>query len=184
VQTCASNSAATWCWGGRDENAQAGPANPQVVEWGGVPTELSMGSTKTCAVDHGRVTCWPSNYHVHPERFELEQPPFAEPVHGVALGTGHGCAIGESGRLYCWGNNDQAQLGRDTRDDAMNPPGEVTRHAGGYLRVAAGDDFTCAIDDRSELWCWGDNTFGPVQYVAESHDNTAIEPVRIDIPCD
>jgi alpha-tubulin suppressor-like RCC1 family protein len=184
VQTCASNGTTTWCWGGRDDNAGAGPPDPQVVAWGGVPTELSMGPAKTCAVDHGQVTCWHSDYHVRPELFELEQPTFAEPVHGVALGPWHGCAIGESGRLYCWGNNDKAQLGRATEDALMNPPGEVTRHAPGYLRVAAGDGFTCAIDSQSELWCWGDNTFGPIAYVEQSHDNTVTEPVRIDIPCD
>jgi alpha-tubulin suppressor-like RCC1 family protein len=87
-----------------------------------------MGPTRTCAVDHGQVTCWPANYHVHPELFALESLAFDEPVHGIALGTRHGCAIGDSGRLYCWGDNDKAQLGRGSRTELNAPPGEVTRH--------------------------------------------------------
>lgn len=184
VQTCAASATTTWCWGGRDENAQSGPPEPRVVDWGGVTGELSMGRERTCAVDHGRATCWNANYHVHPELYELESLAIAEPVHGLSLGEWHGCAIGESGRLYCWGNNDKAQLGRGTQQEWMNPPGEVTRHAGSYSRVAVGDDFTCAIDQWSELWCWGDNTFGPIQYVEQSHDNVVLEPLRIEIPCD
>lgn len=102
----------------------------------------------------------------------------------MAVGPRHACAIGESRRLYCWGDNDLGQLGRITKQETTNPPGEVTLHTGHYSRVSVGDDFTCAIDDQSELWCWGDNTFGQIEYVKVSHDNVVTQPLRIDIPCD
>jgi alpha-tubulin suppressor-like RCC1 family protein len=182
VQTCAADATTTWCWGGRD-NAEAGAVTPTQVDWGGVPDQLSMGRTQTCAIQAGRVSCWPANYQVHPDVSEIHDIALPEHVQRLALGDRHGCAIGESGRLYCWGDNDLGQLGRVTADDSMNPAEEVTLHAGPFSRIAIGDDFTCAIDGRAELWCWGDNTFGQIQYVAISNRHFLAEPSKVEIPC-
>jgi alpha-tubulin suppressor-like RCC1 family protein len=184
VQSCAAGGATTWCWGGRDDNAGAGVPEPTVVAWGGVPEELSMSYGQSCALHAGRVTCWNSNYQVHPERYELQNVALPEAMHGLAVGPRHACALAPSRDLYCWGDNDLAQLGRETAQGRLNPAGRVTRVPGPFSSVSVGDDFTCAIDDEAELWCWGDNTFGQIEYVEASHDNVITQPVRIDIPCD
>jgi alpha-tubulin suppressor-like RCC1 family protein len=75
----------------------------------------------------------------------------------VAAGLAHTCGIAH-GRVYCWGRNDQGQLGDGTLIDRVVPTAVAL--AGTPLRVAAGGGHSCALTATGELFCWGDNTAG------------------------
>ncbi|MCC7539967.1 MAG: hypothetical protein IT379_27350 [Deltaproteobacteria bacterium] len=76
----------------------------------------------------------------------------------VAAGGEHTCAV-ESGRLYCWGSNDDGKLGLGRIGGTEPAPQEVMPgHA--WVSVAGGWDHTCAIDVDGALWCWGRNADG------------------------
>ncbi|RQM24371.1 hypothetical protein B5M09_002581 [Aphanomyces astaci] len=62
----------------------------------------------------------------------------------------HACSLKTTGRIKCWGFNDDRQL---------NVP-DLT-----YLLVAAGGFHTCAITSKYETLCWGRNTQGQVSGV-------------------
>jgi alpha-tubulin suppressor-like RCC1 family protein len=32
----------------------------------------------------------------------------------------------------------------------------------GFVKIAAGDDHTCALTNAGAAWCWGQNNFGQV----------------------
>lgn len=79
-------------------------------------------------------------------------------IRSVTGGGSHSCALAE-GTVYCWGRNNDGQLGRVT--GSTTEPGPV----GGLLEgrtvttVSAGHRHTCAIAD-GELFCWGRNDYG------------------------
>ncbi|ETW04863.1 hypothetical protein H310_03983 [Aphanomyces invadans] len=62
----------------------------------------------------------------------------------------HTCSLKTTGRIKCWGFNDDRQL---------NVP-DLT-----YLYVAAGGFHTCAITSRYETLCWGRDSVGQVSRV-------------------
>lgn len=88
----------------------------------------------------------------------VSRVPLAEPVREVTTGNTHACAIGLDGAAWCWGSNDDGELGDGTSTQRLVP----TRVIGldSTAQMAAGDRFTCArtMDDRG--WCWGRNASG------------------------
>ena len=68
------------------------------------------------------------------------------------------CVIDSLNRSYCWGRNDDGQLGDDSTTDSTTP----VQVYGGYTNwdvIATGHKETCAIR-AGRLWCWGDNYYG------------------------
>ena len=84
-------------------------------------------------------------------------PPSRSRVSVVAGGL-HTCLVGADGRAFCWGGNDQGQLGV-TGGNRMSTPSAV----GAELRftaIAPGLAHSCAIARGGALWCWGENDHG------------------------
>ena len=75
----------------------------------------------------------------------------------LARGYQHTCVVAGSGSLYCFGRNDNGQLGLGTAS-AVNLPMRVD----GILVRAADGGFThtCAIALDGSLHCWGSDTNG------------------------
>ena len=98
--------------------------------------------------------------------------------HGiVAAGGRHSCALENNGAAYCWGANDQGQLGDGTRDDHGEPAlvaGDLS-----FSQLSAGATHTCAVSRDGDAYCWGNNDRGQLG------DATTLErdtPVRVGAP--
>lgn len=76
----------------------------------------------------------------------------------VSAGYAHSCAIATSGAAYCWGLNEEGQLGDGTTTQRTTP----APVAGGltFVRISAGLEHACALTAAGEVYCWGDNTWG------------------------
>jgi hypothetical protein len=70
--------------------------------------------------------------------------------------SAHSCAVGESGRAYCWGSNFSGELG--TLNVATNRPSLVATLAN-VKGIAVGSAFSCAVEGGVP-WCWGRNGDG------------------------
>ena len=70
----------------------------------------------------------------------------------LAAGENHACFIDASTELWCWGLDDDGQLGISPRE--MSPTGKAHSLGTGWTDVAAGGDQTCGIQ-ASILKCWG-----------------------------
>ena len=110
-------------------------------------TSIATGSQHTClTIDHptnpglaGRAYCWGANTYGqlgndHPTNwgpgYSEDEPQLVQlPSNSVAnlganeitAGSGHVCTLMSDGSVYCWGENDQGQLGDGTTDDTSTP---------------------------------------------------------------
>jgi alpha-tubulin suppressor-like RCC1 family protein len=84
-------------------------------------------------------------------------------VSSVAAGDAHSCAVKSDGSLWCWGKNDQGQLGNGSKNDAL-APSRVLESNGlpltGAVKVVAGNAFTCVLKQDATAACWGANDVG------------------------
>lgn len=74
-------------------------------------------------------------------------------IREVALGSEHACALLESGRVECWGDNRHAQCG--TASLVLAHPRTPVAWIPLAAAVAAGTDFTCIVKLDGEVLCWG-----------------------------
>ena len=190
-----------YCWGsnrlgqlgdGDDTpNAKTGAvavATPQTF------VAISAGANHTCALTReGAVYCWGLNLTGELgqaivantcEGFPCNRRPVrvetATPFDSISAGFGHTCGL-RGGRAFCWGRNDQGQLGSARADDLCygvrcNLSPIRVEGVDGFTSIAAGGDHTCGIADGS-LYCWGSNQYG--QLGPDSRISRADRPVPI-----
>lgn len=75
----------------------------------------------------------------------------------LAAGVNHACGLDEGGRAWCWGANDEGQLGDGSRTPHAGAPVEGAVR---FARIAAGLSHSCGLDADGQLWCWGANLSG------------------------
>jgi alpha-tubulin suppressor-like RCC1 family protein len=169
------------CWGGNTRgqlgNGSSLPSRaPVAVAVAGPVISLATGAGHTCAVvEGGRVYCWGANDRgqlgvaaapdacgadgaVPCARAPVEVPDLTDAVEVVA-GDAHTCVRAAGGRVWCWGNNVDAQLGAGTASAAPNPTPRPVRLGASALRgvvaLAAGAEHTCARRADGAVLCWG-----------------------------
>jgi len=79
----------------------------------------------------------------------------------VNMGADHFCGVTMSGVAYCWGANDEGQLGVG---DLLNEPLSIDPLAvAGNLKfsmVSGGFSHTCGVTTDGLIYCWGENNVG------------------------
>jgi alpha-tubulin suppressor-like RCC1 family protein len=76
----------------------------------------------------------------------------------VAAGEDHGCGLRQGGSLWCWGANDEGQLGTGDGADSLTPTFVSTLAP--VEQLATTHRHTCALYADGSLWCWGANEEG------------------------
>ena len=84
--------------------------------------------------------------------------PPARPRVSIMTGGLHTCLVSVDGRMFCWGGNDEGQLGTGGSTRLATPAavGPELR----FVAVAPGLSHSCAIARGGSLWCWGENDHG------------------------
>jgi len=133
--------------------------------------DVACGDTHCCAVRHtGRVVCWGDNEwgqlgveEVSPTLcFDVPCSTVPLRVDGlsdaarVVAGRAHSCALTADGRVVCWGDNDEGQVGAPTpgvvafaSEVVGLPPDDPA------VDVAAAGDTSCAVLRSGAVFCWG-----------------------------
>ncbi|MGB1016826.1 MAG: RCC1 domain-containing protein, partial [Nannocystaceae bacterium] len=100
------------------------PGDVEVVDIGGVVTQIAAGNGFTCALlESGQVRCWGKNSngqlgYGHTMNIGDDEPPASAgdvPLGGIAIqiasGDDHSCAVMETGAVRCWGFGFSGKLG-------------------------------------------------------------------------
>jgi alpha-tubulin suppressor-like RCC1 family protein len=128
---------------------------------------IAMSVEHACGVTAaGGLSCWGNNSS---QEFGINRPdllssstpiPAATGVtfRSVTAGQGFTCGLSTDQFAYCWGSNDQGQLGDGTTVDRSLP----VRVAGGvkFSSIQTDYNFVCGLSIESTVYCWGRNDYG------------------------
>lgn len=180
-----------WCWG-LASSGQVGNGTPlggqnasravRVELQNQTPVsdgiQVSVGDVHSCAVrDNGTVLCWGRNSDgrigdgSQTDAFRAvtvvdESNLNLTGVVRVSAGANHSCAVSGAGDAWCWGNNEQGQIGIGTQGGPVLRATPVLDETGERMRdvldIRASYGFSCALRDRNggEVWCWGVQSTG------------------------
>ena len=101
------------------------------------------------------------------------------PMETVDTNYQHSCGIQQGGELFCWGWNDQGQLGDGTTTRRLTPT--AVRYDGDSLlvkQVSTGQYNTCIVTEANRVMCWGDGSQGQNGIGSYNNDNTIFDQKR------
>jgi len=160
-----------WCWGdnfhlqlGRGGMDTTDDPNPAAVPMPGglAAVSLGLGDDHSCAVlSDTTVACWgdddngqQGNGPVATDNSDAVLVTGLSGVVQVEGGDDHTCALDGVGAVWCWGDNDNGQLGQgDVLDEDVPQPVVLPAAA---VDVTLGDNFTCALLVDDTVYCWGE----------------------------
>jgi alpha-tubulin suppressor-like RCC1 family protein len=74
--------------------------------------------------------------------------------HSISAGANHACAVANNHHAYCWGDNDDAEVGTGAASFLEAAPRRVALLPEQTAAVAGGAS-TCALDRSGVAYCWG-----------------------------
>jgi len=123
---------------------------------------VAAGGYAVCAIRSGRAYCWGK---VREDNGRTPAKTRPEPFGGaivwrtIALAVRRGCGASVDGRTYCWGANDQGQLGREPDTLDHEAPVAVLRLPP-LLALAISQTHSCGLSEQGVMFCWGANRNG------------------------
>ena len=145
---------------------------------------LAAGSGHTCALSEaGRVSCWGSNIYGQLGSQPITSPFSITPVEvqgiddatALATGSGHSCAVRQSGGVVCWGANYHGQLGHG-QDSRIHYDKIKVAGIDDAVDISSSNRHACATHATGEVSCWGSNWKGDT--VREEDD--LVSPLKVD----
>lgn len=97
----------------------------------------------------------------------------------VTVGLDHTCGLTQAGAAYCWGYNEEGQIGDGTTTSRLTPVA-VAIPAGTILAsVSPGGTHTCGLTPAGAAYCWGKNSRGQV---GDGTTTDRLTPVAVTMP--
>jgi hypothetical protein len=188
--SCGIVSGALECWGDNNSGEEGNGSTSQQLSpvcgietlSGDVPmSSVAMGSAHACGVfrEDGDVWCWGDNSFGQLGSLGVDSmgntlassdtavsmegvPPAGDIVTEISAGGGTTCALMGGQSVWCWGENDQGQLGNGSVGGGANPtPTEVAGlPPAAQVEVSPGGAFVCALLQSGGIDCWGGNVSG------------------------
>ncbi len=208
--TCATDAMGrTWCWG-RNIAGQLGigsttdTGQPTLVRNGASPMTfnvVSAGGAHTCGVDRSsKPWCWGScvrgrlglsgssscdflnvgngepTFYASPQQVSVLTTAAV-----IAAGGQQTCAATAAGKLYCWGLNEDGQLGIGASGGYKAQPQEVMGISN-VKQIALGGYHTCVVDTSRRLYCWGKNYSGQLGLFESDGSPSSSQPSPPSMP--
>lgn len=189
------NDETAWCWGLGDDGQLGGDtydSSSALIKVRPLATydAIGAGSYHSCAIDSGgQVYCWGANWagQLGDGTTDYHSAPVAiDPLPAAAVAVDGGeaftCAVDGAGAVWCWGVNDDGQLG-DGTGTMHSSPVQVSGLSGATV-LGTGRAFGCALASdaggEAAIYCWGANYSG--QLGNSSAGDRELLPVKVGIP--
>jgi alpha-tubulin suppressor-like RCC1 family protein len=183
---------ALWCWGDNAEN-QLGlddgamtqdRASPIRVGTDADWESVAAGFGHSCGLRHGgALYCWGRNAQsqqgLGPDApLQTGSPTFVDPGpwRAISAGLRYSCGIKRDGTLWCWGDNNESQLGTGDRGAVHTTPAQVGR-SNDWRFISVQTFSSCAVNADDNLFCWGRNVEGQLGVGDTEYRN---EPVMVE----
>ncbi len=172
THTCGLTSAgAIYCWGGNGAGQLGNGTNnnhsiPKLITAGtNVFIKISAGSYHTCAINNvNNVFCWGLNNYGQlgtGSTIAANTPVqinSGNQYSDISAGEDFTCGVETStSDVYCWGKNNNGQLGIGNLNDQLSP---ITQGTLDFNKVSAGFGYACGITVGNTAKCWGLNSSG------------------------
>ena len=175
-----------YCWG-RNHRGQLGnnsmvdSSRPVAVNMTGVLAgktikQISTGAYHTCVVaSDDNAYCWGENMKGQlgnnstanssvPVKVDTSGVLAGKTIKQISTGHYHTCAVASDDKMYCWGENNNGELGNGSTVDSRVP---VAVNMTGVLvgktikQISTGPSYhTCVIASDNKIYCWGSNNYG------------------------
>jgi alpha-tubulin suppressor-like RCC1 family protein len=163
---CGLSAQAAHCWGVPYDSVR------DVLYGAGQLIRIEVGAYEACGYTaEGNGNCWDEYSYDYATRASAHSRGFAArsasrkapALHGGVTGNGFYCGLDADGSAWCWGSNEQGQLGDGTlrHSDEPVPVASDVRFTLLAAAVAGEIHRVCGIATDHTLFCWGDS-FGAV----------------------
>ena len=131
--------------------------------------QVSSGGGHNCGVTtESRLYCWGLNYNGQLGTGTVGGPEVVSPVavaspyrfRSVSAGAEFTCAVTVFDAVFCWGQNDDGQLGNGSTVESALPVRISTRTR--IREVSSGTHHACVVNVGDIAYCWGRNDHGQV----------------------
>jgi alpha-tubulin suppressor-like RCC1 family protein len=132
--------------------------------------QISVGFYHTCAIDTvGIAWCWGSSFYgndiLGADHFDSYNAFIPEQVTmptdatfvEISAGVYHTCALDSNHHVWCWGYNDDYQLGTGNQTSTSTPVAVVDPSNNSFIKISTGGYYSCALNENGRIWCWGNN---------------------------
>ena len=204
--TCAlDTSSKMYCWGLNSSGRLGGGLTsilsnvPVAVNMSGALAgktikQMSVEFSTSCVVaSDNRAYCWGSNKNGQlgngstadsrvPVAVNMSGTLAGKTIKQILAGGDHGCVVASDDKMYCWGLNNNGELGNNSSVNSSVP---VAVNADGVLagktirQMSAGFSSTCAVDSEYNMYCWGYNDNGQL---GNNSTNNSRVPARVYVP--
>ena len=166
------------CWGTR--GSPSGNVAFDERSGGGL-RQVAVSDGRRCELDlDGQVKC-----QVFSEDDRLKPIEQTVPMVEITLGVSHACARDRDGGVWCWGRNQNGELGNGrTFSSALEDvvPRRIN-WTGAAVAVTAGEAWNCLLDAEGGTWCWGQENAGNfLRSYARNAPSARVTPVKLDLP--
>jgi alpha-tubulin suppressor-like RCC1 family protein len=140
--------------------------------------KISTSDNHNCAIDDGRMYCWGlndegqlgNNTTVNDNKpllvkgllntsTGIQDPAFTDWIN-VSVGKSLTCGVRNNGIAYCWGRNNDGQIGDNTFTDRPTPTPVVGGFTDWNNVSVVGGEHVCGLRKNGEAYCWGSNNDG------------------------
>ena len=158
-----------------------GSARVTVIGW----KTVTAGNDFACGITtDGRGHCWGEQAFGDLGREGLAGSRVPVPVSGKlefsAVNSGlanSSCALTSQAQAYCWGFNNEGQIGDGTKDPTGGRA-TPTQVVGGlqWIAVSGGYSYSCGVASDSVAYCWGASAFG----LGNSSASASLQPAPVE----
>jgi alpha-tubulin suppressor-like RCC1 family protein len=127
-----------------------------------VPTSIAVAGNVSCAIEQGTSSayCWGSGAIGDGSTGSATPKPVTGGLQFSQLDANDGfvCGLTTKGEAYCWGDNDDGQLGSGSQAPASTP---LPVQGGlSFVFITTGEGHTCGRTADGAAYCWGGNDSG------------------------